>query len=293
MKVVAVDLSGVMHANKHSLRDLVTKRVINGVETLVPTGHVFGTLRTVVGLASQTDLVILCADSYSKKRKAIIPSYKEGRDKTGYNIYNDLYSILNLCTYIKNVVYVKETDLESDDLINSLVRIYSQKSDVQFIIYGVDNDLFQTPAKFLVSSSLIDGYIQYTDLRGYIEKKYELNLPYLPIWYKVLKGDPSDKIPNASPRYPKNKIIQICMDLRDTQSFDSFIEYLVKNNHEALLKNKEQLYKNYQVVMPFYVEAKDIHFKKLPNQTQEQIKDLLSYYSMESFIANGFLNQNS
>lgn len=278
-KVILCDLSWMMHRNAFSLKMM---GIIQSGKTR-PTGHVFGTIRDIMALSVFAERVILCVDSKNSKKKALLPSYKEGRPKSEYNIYSDLIPLLKIATQIPNVFYVKVPEMEADDLIASYIKDLP-KYDTVPAIFGIDNDLYQTPCPFRVITALNRGMPLYQDTLFYIREKYGIALPYLPVWYQVLKGKASNKVPNLIPRYKADLLTKIVMDNALHQDLNKFKEYLQKipelwDKYKTL---RTGLDTNYKINMPDYISINLIENKKIG--TKEEVVLLLEGLKMETLI---------
>ena len=269
-KIAVVDLSWVMHRYRHAYENFSC--MINGKRT--PTGHVYGTYHFVKDLSENYKKVILAVDSEPTIRKNILPSYKSNRhlqtsdDFTSYNIHQDLNDILTICTSFENVFYIKEDGYEADDIIGTLIC----QSDNDWDFYFHDNDILQNIGTYNLCVSfgkdLIIGEI--TNRNEHMNHKYGLNLNYLPVLWKVIKGDSGDCIPIGIERFPKKILQELCKDERFNDndiSFETCIEILksyknytpkIKILIEQLKDKKSDLYKkleiNYKLVKPMYLE---------------------------------------
>ncbi len=284
--VIVVDLSWVMYRTAFSLKQMeILTKSPDGSFMRRPTGHVFGTIRDVLALSRLADRVVLCVDSKNTRRKEILSSYKEDRPKDGYSVYNDLINILKITTLLPNVFYVKEPEMESDDLIASYVNYLT---DYQIVptIFGIDNDLMQTPKPFKMAGAVLQGQLQYIDTQQYIFEKYDLELPYIPIWQQVLKGKGSNKVPNLVPRLDKRVSKKIIMENASHMDLGRFKEDL--ENYPAVLAKypaltTEALDINYEVNCPVYKDIRDYNYKQIG--TKDEVESLLAMYQMNSLMS--------
>lgn len=254
---VVVDLSWLMYSSRFAHYELST--LVQG-EGVVPTGHIHGVLTTVANLALSTPRVILAVDSVSKERYQIFSEYKAGREekrKDEYNIKVHQTLIIAAATAIPNVYFLKQDGYEADDLINYITNLGHDP-----ILFAKDNDLFQLPKPFRVAYSLVSNYPDLVDVRAYILEKYGIDLPYLPIWYKTVRGDPSDNLSPGCPRYPSKKLIPLCLDLKDTTDFADFAAWVGERKDPKLNQNLETLRRNYEMVRPRF-PAEPPKLKKL------------------------------
>jgi 5'-3' exonuclease len=268
-----------------------------GSQVMFPTGHVYGVLRVVQELAFQYKAVILAVDSHAPHRFEALPTYKSGRHQpTGnpfqdYKIMTDLLNILKVATAQANVFYVKQDGLEADDLIASLLAS-SEGDSKEWSAYFNDNDILQVRGKYHWFRSFHEPEV---DRRSYIEGKYGIDSDFLPLWHKVIRGDPSDKVPNVIPRFPAKKLIQLCGDLAQVTDLDQAMSYLSSMKlsdafgwvSEQARDKESDLYRgmgrNLTVVCPRLVPVGDLVFKRF-NTSFEEAQGILSYYDIRDFV---------
>ena len=301
MNVAIVDFSWEMHRNRESLKMLsVTRTLPNGSEVRVPTGHVYGTYQDIKNLSSQFGVVILAIDSPCQRRQALLSSYKAGRhEPTGdafrdYNIYNDLIPLLKLCTTISNVFYVKVPEFEADDVIASFIKDSNTNTKWMYHIYMRDKDILQTKGNYFWFDKMNGKAVS---RNAYINKTFgiEDTFDYLPVAVKTIKGDASDKITNALPRFPTHFLNRVCKAIPEGDcSFEAIINALItlapkfNPNWQAKLeplKDKtstlyQQLYLNYQMVCPMYIPVAEMKFKALV-QSEAGTQAILSSYNIK------------
>ena len=245
-----------------------------------PIGHVYGTIHVVQQLASQYKAVFLCVDSRSKHRYEVLPDYKSGRHSpTGdpyedYKIMTDLMNILKLCTYQGNVFYIKHEGMESDDIIASWIAS-SGSSPYELYCYFNDVDILQTPGTYHWFRSFHEPEV---DRRSYIKGKFGIDRNYLPIWWKVVRGDPSDGIPSSIPRFPSKKLVSICMSSAGMPNTVGWFSDQVGGG-----VSKDLIERNFQVISPNVVPVSDFKLKRL-GCTEDEIKQLLQYYQIIDFV---------
>lgn len=269
-KIAVVDLSWVMHRYRHAYENFSC--MINGKRT--PTGHVYGTYHFVKDLSENYKKVILAVDSEPTIRKKILSTYKSNRHKKDdkefehYNIHQDLNDILTICTSFENVFYIKEDGYEADDIIGTLIC----QADNYWDFYFHDNDILQNIGTYNLCVSfgrdLIIGEI--IDRSKHIYNKYGLNFDYLPVLWKVIKGDAGDCIPIGIERFPTKILQELCKDERfndNNVTFETCLEILksyknytpkIKSLIEQLKDEESDLYKklkiNYKLVKPMYLK---------------------------------------
>ncbi len=254
-RIVLVDLSWVMYRNKYSLHNL---GFMDQEGQFRPTGHAFGSIKAIMQLSSMFLKVFVVVDSKNKKRTEISNGLYKGqrRGKPGeFPIFSDLDRILSIVTSLPNVFFLKEEDMEADDIINSITA-----SGCNPVIHSVDNDLWQTPKPFDILDSL--NSTTFMDKEKYLNKKYGLvDFAYLPLWYKVIRGDTSDNIPIAVKRFNKQKLLNLSKDLNIYSTneelftgyvWEHFMDYIHKNKITELEQNESALKYNFELVKPIY-----------------------------------------
>ena len=292
--VALVDLSWALYKYRHYYKN--TCRISYRVdsisphkEEMIPTGHVYGTINTIQQLASQYKAVILAVDSKAHERYEVLPTYKAGRHVPSgdpyddYPIMTDLMNILKICTFQKNVFYIKHEGLESDDIIASWISYSIWTKNWDMYCYFNDVDILQTIGEYHWCRSFHEPPV---DRESYIKDKFGLDLMVLPIWWKVIRGDPSDGIPSSIPRFPGKKLIELCMrgELLGA-SLESFLKAL---GMVTTLTNEiiENITRNYMVLQPILKPVGDFKLKRL-GASFEELRDLLVYYQINDFVLQG------
>mgnify|MGYP003312922416 CR=1 FL=1 len=269
-KIAVVDLSWIMHRYRHAHEELSC--IIDGKR--VPTGHIYGTYTFIKDLSSKYKRVVLAVDSNPTIRKEILSTYKSNRYKEikdefiDYRIHQDDDAVITLCTSFENVYYVKEEGYEADDIIGTLIL----KADKDWDFYFRDNDILQNIGTYNLCVSFEKDLTlgEVVDIREHIMRKYELDLDYLPLLWKVIKGDSGDCIPIGFERFPTKILKELCLDERlhsNYVSFDTCIDILTSYKNytgktkEAIEKLKDKnsdlckkLEINYKLVKPMYLE---------------------------------------
>lgn len=290
MKNSIIDLSWIIHKYRHSLKDLCTYR--NNV--LVPTGHVYGTYKFVGKIASISDRVILAVDSKSYRRKGIYSAYKSnrhipsGNPYDDYDCFQDLGNILALCTSFNNVYYVKEDDCEADDIIATFIK-KSRTVPSEWYMYFRDNDILQTKGDYILMVDFKSGNTEYPCKRNtYLKEKFEIDKDYLPLIYKVIRGDTSDCIKPSIPRYPKDLLLKCCNEIGYEPNLEEIIKVLLSQSYNKLWKERIELLKdtnseiyknvktNYEIVKPIT----DVPLK-LRKSDVKDIDPILNYYQIK------------
>jgi 5'-3' exonuclease len=249
---VVCDFSWMLYRNKYAMLNL-SVTLADG--TVVPTGHLHGTLMQVAQLAAIFPRVVLAVDSPCPDRFRIYPEYKGNRNKDPdeFPIKTHTNLILAAASALPNVWFMKRNGYEADDLINHVIAVGHNP-----VIFGTDNDLLQNEEPFRMAKNITNGVLEYIDVPTYVRDKYKVPLHFLPIWYKTIRGDSSDNLPPALPHFNGKKLAQLCVDLKSTRSFDSLIHYLSADPKKPLADDrKEALLRNYQIVRPKPVFTED------------------------------------
>ena len=291
-KIAVVDLSWVMHRYRHAFDNLSC--IIDGKE--IPTGHVYGAYKFVKDLVNKGyKRIILAVDSNPTIRKEILPTYKNNRKSEDnsyetYDIHKDLDNILKMCTFLESVYYFKKDGYEADDIIASFIK----KANENWDFYFRDDDILQTKGTY----NLMVQFGQNTevgtlcDRKAHIQKKYGLELDYLPVIWKIIKGDAGDCIPIAIPRFPTKNLLEICNkhDFSEIPSFEKIIDWLgeieytgkmkevmkdIKNENSDVYKN---LKLNYSLVTPLYLTD-----MKLEKSETNSLDSIFSRYNIRQF----------
>jgi len=258
---------------------------------LLPIGHIYGALSIIQQLSKQFKAVILCVDSPVPHRYEVLPEYKSGRHIAvgnpfeDYNIMSDLLNVLKLCTFSKNVFYIKHEGMESDDILASWIATAGDKWDLH--CYFIDNDILQTKGSYHWYRSFHESE---TDRREYVKGRYGINLDYLPIWYKVVRGDASDCIPAAIPRFSSKKLVSICEasenDCFGVGWFYEAVGLITKGGKVINQKLVDAVSRNLSVVSPRILDTSDFKLNRF-NITYEEGQELLSYYQVVNLVLGG------
>jgi len=246
-RTVVVDTSWLMWRSRYAAFHLSVE--LGGER--VPTGHLHGSLMTLLNLSTFYDRVILAIDLDSC-RKTVYPEYKAHRVKPdaspydSYRIRGHTPQLLGIACALPNVYFCRHEGLEADDIINALI----DRGD-QVDVFGSDNDLLQSRKPFRMFKDLGKDGPVFVDVPAYIRDKYKLeDFSYLPIWYKVIRGDSSDNLPPAAPRYNGKLLVKLCRDLQDSQSLSSLAAYIDREADSKLAQSWPALERNHAIVCP-------------------------------------------
>lgn len=237
-RIAVVDLSWLMYLNYYGRTADFVRDVDGGtgVAYLRPTGHVAGTVRHVMEAARMYHLVVLAVDGECRWRYETLPHYKEGRHPKSsesdpakaltenYRVSRDLGLVLAACTRIPNVFYMKDPDLEADDIIAGFIAEtllphdagspYIRAGYSPLTVLARDADILQTRGvydlKFGVDKGPVDRY-------DYIKRRFKVECDCLPPLFKAVKGDKSD---NISPWVPRVQSRVLCPVVPDSAGLD-------------------------------------------------------------------------
>ena len=288
--VAIVDFSWCLYKFRQAYKDIVR----TGQDgKFLPAGHVYGTIRVIKELSQQYKAVILAVDSRSNHRYKILPEYKSGRhSSTGdpyedYPIMSDLLNILKICTYSPNVFYIKHEGMESDDIIASWIRESNTDESKELSCYFNDVDILQVRGRYHWFRSFHEPEV---DRRAYILNKFGLDLDYLPVWWKVIRGDASDCIPAAMPRFPSKKLREICLSSSCgfdyvTSAGDVMGCWTFLPSDLAILVNAKRraVERNICMVYPMTVPVSDLKLKRFTCSLAD-IEELLGHYEIRDCV---------
>jgi len=206
---------------------------------------------TLLNLSTFYDRVILAIDLDSN-RKTVYPEYKAHRVKPdaspydSYRIRQHTPQLLGIASCLPNVYFCRHEGLEADDIINALI----DRGD-QIDVFGSDNDLLQSRKPFRMFKDLVKDQPVFVDIPAYIETKYKLEgFTFLPIWYKVVRGDSSDNLPPAAPRYNGKLLAKMCRVLQDSQDLAALAAYIDREADSKLADAWPALQRNHAIVCP-------------------------------------------
>jgi 5'-3' exonuclease len=277
--VAVIDLSWLIYRSQFAFNSLAAM-LPTGPR---PTGHIYGTLSAIQNISMQGFLVVLAVDTLSF-RKELYPSYKEGRVHDGYNPKEDLQTIISLATRIPNVFAAKVTRYEADDILSTFIRHNERTPFSRLCIVTNDHDTLQIKGSYDWCNQT-DGALSGVDRRALILKSHGLDLDFLPVWYKVIRGDSGDHIKPGCYRYPSKKLIPLCMDLKDTTDFEVFWKYVEDNKDEKLLPFKDDLWLRYRLVMPADLGVANIPLYTQPNANIKRLAQTLRLNEYELLLS--------
>lgn len=276
--VAIVDFSYCLHLYRRAYKDIA--RFDSGGKAY-PAGHIYGAIRVIQEMSFQYKAVILAIDSRAQCRYDILPTYKSGRHSpTGdpyedYPIMSDLLNILKICTYRQNVFYIKHPGMESDDIIASWIEASNADDRKELYCYFNDVDILQNLGKFHWHRNFHEPEASRIE---YIKRKFGLDLDYLPVWWKVVRGDRSDGIPSSIPRFPTKKLQSLCMEaVGDERDIPWFLSKVGETPFQ------EAIERNFDMVRPRIVPLSEFKLKRL-GCTEGEVSELLRYYQINGYV---------
>lgn len=263
-----IDLSWTMYRSYHSLGHLTV--TINGVTR--PTGHIYGALTDVERALKRGAKVVICLDG-KPSGKSLNPQYKAGRARPDYNILQDKDVVIQAALQHPWVRAAHNENLEADEVIAALARMYESRGDIVEILSG-DDDLLQTLTPNISirrgteEKDVITLERYLTDEK--LEKKYHKTQPRNLPKYRALVGDKSDNLRGIE-RIPRDLAIRLVqvMDYSSPETIRRSVQgLLVKESHrkyiDMIQQEAERLHINYRIMnlnKPYKVE------KYVPKQT--------------------------
>ena len=282
-----IDFSWLLFRNWHSRGGL-------GIDTSVmeeggvphtefrPTGHIFGCVKDIATVAKFFPEVILALDGGKQYRRDMFPGYKSGRKALEYPIFDDLPAIVRLTSYLPNVKFAFRKNYEADDLVSTAVA-----SQQDIVMWTRDRDLMQTRGNWRVLDDIFNGEPRLLDLVAYIEKGTAsstkqglLGFDFLPCWYKIVRGDPSDKIPGGIPFLRHNVLLKLVIDLASTQKLEDLLQYLkdeLKYDAEKIEKLRPGLDLNLRLITPRYITDREPFIFKTQTSKEEALNSLADF----------------
>jgi 5'-3' exonuclease len=256
---IIVDSNNLYHRNFHTHKDLFTE--VRG-ET-VYTGGIYGFLISMKKIESiylkEGGTVYFCFDNMSSTdnlRKGIDPDYKANRVKKEPAFYRgiDFLQII-LANHSNHYKLIYKDAYEADDYVKPLIESIDKKENTML----VSNDLDWARALSNNVMWLKDGALwdkeKFFELNGYFPNENNLMI------FKAFRGDKSDNIPNAVPRFPAKLIIRLMSDfdtLYDILESINEIDYLNDKQKKAILDAKSRLILNYQLVSYIDIKKEDL-----------------------------------
>lgn len=217
-------------------------------------GHVYGSVKSLLWilrdiLKDYKVTMVFCYDGENAKqsRLEILPTYKGNRTKGDFNPIPDVKEVLKLW----DGIHVEQAGREGDDAVAACVKMRKGKP---CIIFSGDLDFSYQLANpcCQVYSPNKKGFLNAIDL---MEHYHLDNNPKNVPLAKALFGDTSDNIIGCK-RLLKKQVAGLINDPSVTTPEDFYGKLVTKpdgmtdNTYTKLMENKEQVFKNYQVIIP-------------------------------------------
>ena len=192
LRVVLLDSHAILHRAYHALPDFSSSRG-------EPTGALYGLILMLLKTLQdfKPDYVIAARDvSGGTHRHELFEGYKAKRVKAEDELVVQLEKAPKVFEAFGIPLYDKK-GFEADDVIGTIVRELSQRSDVETIIASGDMDTLQLVGPrvrvFTLRKGLSDAVLFDEDR---VKERYGFG-PERVVDYKALRGDPSDNIPGV------------------------------------------------------------------------------------------------
>jgi len=228
------------------------------------TGHYYGSLRVVeTVLRNYHANIIFCLDSWPEEKYKLLPDYKSGRPDPSFSLKEVSLNFVKMATAIPGVYCALKKGIEADEIMASVVKRYSEK----ILLLTGDNDLLQLidGERVKVIRKIKKSGIEYvTD--DYIKQKFEVN-PNKILFYRILVGDDSDKIPGVFSESDARQII------RNYDTLDDFLDNLIIGSKEynSLIRNRELM------------ELRNVDFSYWKS-SYEEAKELAERFELKMFL---------
>lgn len=275
-QVVLIDYSWMLHRSFHAHNDLSI--IKDGVE--IKTGAIFGILRFVQSCLTQDTnrVLIFCKDGQTT-RKEIFDGYKEGRGGNDL-VYKNIDEISKMAG-VPGVYFAEAEGQEADDVMASLA-LQSIALGKDTIVYSGDNDLLQLVSEgAVVSRKMSRGDFIAVD-ENYVKEKFTVGFDTL-IYYRMLIGDTSDKIPPVFPRMNRIFARKFAELWRITGSLKETAQTLTKEYPalvDSIIEHKLNLKRNYELMYLLKYKEQPLDVEIISTGLDMQ---LLNHYEMNVF----------
>ena len=331
--LLLIDLSNLMYKYLYIYGNLSVKVRKGETITNKPTGHIYGCINVINYIARhnpETDIVLAidgksprkAVSSEYKDRKEYNDDYSVGENTEGrYNVHRDVPMIIKLLSFIPNIHYIYNKNLEADDMVHGYITenrdIYDNvgimSEDKDLLINIKDPKVFQFN-KIKYSYSIWDNMKEHDfwDLEKVRNNFFGLVGNEL-ITYKSMVGDSSDNIKGYY-RFQKKIAGVIVKTMKLVNSNEVDYDYSTSTNKEMELYYKEDenylenvlesygikknnfnkhlgmilddmdtMIRNIELIRPYKVEK--IEKSKILD-TESELRDLAKRYKLNSYIQN-------
>lgn len=214
--------------------------------------------------------LVLDGPNGTHRQKELLPEYKEGRgDKK--EVYEPLNPFIKRCVkQYKSVKFVRAYNNEADEVIASLVKGFYKKHDIY--LYSGDKDLLQ----LLVYPNVHIGmkYHGLFNLEPFTDDELNKKMNTISngavtnvediVKFRTFRGDASDKIPAAIPRFPSKTIMELIdhtwkgvTPLND-EILDNMCSYLPEKQRVKIEENRENILRNWELMQLQFLPHKQI-----------------------------------
>ena len=223
--------------------------------------------------------IVLDGENSICRQKELLPEYKEGRAPKK-EVYARINQFVKECAEkYADLQFVRANGYEADEVIACFSYIFSQKGK-QVLIYSGDKDLLQ----LLVYPNVYVG-IKYTrlfELQPFTDEEIQKKMDIISnktlskvgdiLKFRIFRGDTSDSIPAAIPRFPSKTILNI---IENTWAGVTPLSARVVNNMEEFLQGKDKekfrenipnLYRNWELMQLQFLPREEI-MKKVKRLT--------------------------
>ncbi len=216
-----------------------------------PIQGIIGFVGALIKIIKQTNpeyVLVVFDGEHENARTEVLPEYKQNRidyslvaeEENPFSQLPDIYKALEFM----GIRFCETVDLEADDVIAAYTRRYGEEMEV--IITSWDSDFFQ----------LISEHVRILRYRGkntvlcdreFVEQKFAI-APTQYADFKALVGDKADNIKGAEKIGPKtaSALLHQFGGLKEIIHHVDAIKR--KSVREAIVKDKERLLANYEVI---------------------------------------------
>lgn len=197
--------------------------------------------------------------SGDNRRKQVDPDYKSNRTKKEEAFIRGLdFFHLVLLSYKDNIVTVKVTGKEADDLVDPLVK---QFPDDQILLVSNDLDWFRSISETVhVAKYEKKGYNIYDHKKFFEKFQFEPSVDNLCL-YKAFRGDKSDNIQSGVPGMRETTLVQL---INEYDSIGAIfkdlpkISYISESFKQKIKENYSRLLLNYDLVSYESVDEEEL-----------------------------------
>lgn len=207
-----------------------------------------GALIKIIKQIKPSHMVVLFDGEHENPRAELLPEYKDNRIDYSQveeedNPFSQLEDVYRALDYM-GIKHCETVDVETDDVIASYALTYGQEMSI--VISSWDSDFFQLITEN-VSILRYRGKCTTICDTAYIESKFQIT-PEQYADFKSLVGDHADNIKGAEKIGPKTAsgLLHQYNTLEGILTHAEEIER--KAIRESILKNKERLCMNYQII---------------------------------------------